>query len=247
MLWFGIFDSYKKYQRTHRLDLIRGTFVLHTRGYNAAKPLNPESNFAQLYARAATGAALQDPAPQALVKLGSRDGAEQAAYNKVYARLRPTSVEPPFMPKPPWKLVQLKSILGDGSTSGRPKEVGCLYAERSPGTYGPLKDLEVKRGCADAKLLEAEGVDLPKNIERHTWMWHADSGYIRPAIREPGRIYCLDKGKSNVCACANEQCAFQVQEAIRGHVLLNSVHSCILLIFIQKTGGRVCSLFPIVP
>lgn len=141
------------------------------------------------------------------------------------------------MPKPPWKLVQLKSILGDGSTSGRPKEVGCLYAERSPGTYGPLKDLEVKRGCADAKLLEAEGVDLPKNIERHTWMWHADSGYIRPAIREPGRIYCLDKGKSNVCACANEQCAFQVQEAIRGHVLLNSVHSCILLIFIQKTAG----------
>ena len=31
------------------LELIRGAFVLHTRGYNAKKPLHPESNFAKLY------------------------------------------------------------------------------------------------------------------------------------------------------------------------------------------------------
>lgn len=31
------------------LELIRGAFVLHTRGYNVPKPLEPTSNFARLY------------------------------------------------------------------------------------------------------------------------------------------------------------------------------------------------------
>ena len=69
------------------------------RRYNAAKPLNPESNFAQLYGRAAAGAALRDPTPHPLVPLGKRNANEQELHDRVYSKLRPTNVEPPFMPK----------------------------------------------------------------------------------------------------------------------------------------------------
>ena len=51
------------------LELIRGAFVLHTRGYNARKPLPEDSNFGRLYARAEQGAALRDDSPRALVRM----------------------------------------------------------------------------------------------------------------------------------------------------------------------------------
>ena len=38
------------------LELIRGAFVLHTRGYNVPKPLEPTSNFARLYTHVRQGA-----------------------------------------------------------------------------------------------------------------------------------------------------------------------------------------------
>ena len=168
------------------LELIRGAFVLHTRGYNARKPLPEDSNFGRLYARAKRGAALKDDSPRPLVRVGARNATEQAGYNKIYARLRPTMVEPPFMPAAPWVLLQLKT-LKQGA-----KEESCVYAERSPGTYGHLSQLEISPRCASDSILEADQPLLGKMHERHTWMWHPKTGHIRPAIREPGRIYCLD-------------------------------------------------------
>eukprot|EP00041_Stephanoeca_diplocostata_P023501 m.578799 g.578799 ORF g.578799 m.578799 type:complete len:763 (+) comp22309_c0_seq5:142-2430(+) len=164
------------------LEMIRGAFVLHTRGYNAKKPLHPESNFYQLYARAKAGALrnISDPVP--LVNTGKRSAAEDTAYAKLYARLRQTSVEPPFLPTPPWVLIQLQS----------PLVRKCLFAARSPGTYGKLSPAEVKGMCATDDVLKTQENGLPKSHEQQTWQWHMETGYIRPAIREPGRIYCLD-------------------------------------------------------
>lgn len=51
---------------------------------------------------------------------------------------------------------------------------------------------EAKGKCATSAVLEQNDIGLQKMHERQTWQWHYQSGYIRPAIREPGRIYCLD-------------------------------------------------------
>ena len=86
-------------------------------------------------------------------------------------------VEPPFMPAPPWHLVQFKALVKDA------KAESCLFAERSPGTYGHLSQLEVFPRCASDAQLATNPSDsmLSKLFERHTWMWHPESGHIRPA------------------------------------------------------------------
>lgn len=52
---------------------------------------------------------------------------------------------------------------------------------------------EAKGKCATTAILtDIHENGLPKIHERQTWQWHPNSGHVRPAIREPGRIYCLD-------------------------------------------------------
>lgn len=165
------------------LELIRGAFVLHTRGYNAKKPLNPKSNFAQLYDRAKIGAEKKINAAVPLIPTTARTPDEQESYQKIYGRLKPALVEPPFQPAPPWKLFQLQS---------KTDAALCLFAERSPGSYGKLSTAEIKSSCANDEVLASEPTPLSKAHERQTWMWYNGSGHIRPAIREPGRVYCLD-------------------------------------------------------
>eukprot|EP00040_Diaphanoeca_grandis_P003765 m.25830 g.25830 ORF g.25830 m.25830 type:complete len:718 (+) comp15181_c0_seq2:313-2466(+) len=165
------------------LELIRGAFVLHTRGYNARKPLHPKSNFAKLYALAKEGAEKKDPTPIALIPTKARTPQEQEKYESIYARMKPTHVEPPFQPPPPWKLIQLQTVQD---------EELCLFAERSAGSYGKLSTAEAVTKCANEDELKTLSNPFPKYYERHTWQWHYESGYIRPAIREPGRVYCLD-------------------------------------------------------
>jgi hypothetical protein len=100
----------------------------------------------------------------------------------VYGIDTAAQVEPPFMPSAPWTLVQLES-----NATGK-----CLFAERSPGTYGKLMAAESKGKCTTAAVLGQGDTHLHKIHERQTWQWHYQTGYVRPAIREPGRIYCLD-------------------------------------------------------
>ena len=80
------------------LELIRGAFVLHTRGYNAIKPLHPESNFAKLYKIAKDGAARQNDAPVAIIKTAVRTPDDESHYATLHKRLKPTHVDPPFQP-----------------------------------------------------------------------------------------------------------------------------------------------------
>jgi len=164
------------------LDMIRGAFVLHTRGYNARKPLSKRSNFAKLYGLVREGAAKRIDEPIPVVKISPRTPDEQRRYNETYSRLRPIQVEPPFIPAPPWTLVQLENALTKK----------CLFAERSPGMYGRLMPAQAMGKCATSTVLSQLDETLSKVHERQTWQWHGHSGHVRPAIREPGRIYCLD-------------------------------------------------------
>eukprot|EP00036_Acanthoecidae_sp_10tr_P018353 CAMPEP_0206296834 /NCGR_PEP_ID=MMETSP0106_2-20121207/5869_1 /ASSEMBLY_ACC=CAM_ASM_000206 /TAXON_ID=81532 /ORGANISM="Acanthoeca-like sp., Strain 10tr" /LENGTH=648 /DNA_ID=CAMNT_0053727497 /DNA_START=214 /DNA_END=2161 /DNA_ORIENTATION=- len=85
------------------LEMIRGAFVLHTRGYNAKKPLSNHSGFAKLYALAARRAASR-PAPRGgpgshlYRALGPRDVAEEAHFRRLLAPRGPNVVEPTFLP-----------------------------------------------------------------------------------------------------------------------------------------------------
>ena len=155
------------------LELIRGAFVLHTRGYNAIKPLHPESNFAKLYKIAKDGAARQNDAPVAIIKTAVRTPDDESHYATLHKRLKPTHVDPPFQPAPPWHLIQLEPLIATSI---------CMYAERSPGSYGALSITELRPTCTDNHTLETlehtydnglrAHVGIPKSVERHTWMYH---------------------------------------------------------------------------
>ena len=82
------------------LEMIRGAFVLHTRGYNAAKPLNKDSGFAKLYARAELLAARDGPSPSGLYRaLGQRTAKERTHFQQLVNNRGPNVVEPTFLPR----------------------------------------------------------------------------------------------------------------------------------------------------
>ena len=93
------------------LEMIRGAFVVHTRGYNVPKPLEPTSNFGMLYALARAGADRHDPTPIPLHALGKRTDVEQAHFEMLLAQRGHNVVEPTFIPPAPWTIIQIESAV----------------------------------------------------------------------------------------------------------------------------------------
>ena len=71
----------------------------------------PDPRFPVSFSRLQDGAAKQDDAPVPIMKTAARTPAEEADYATLYTRLKPTHVEPPFQPAPPWYLIQLEPVV----------------------------------------------------------------------------------------------------------------------------------------
>jgi hypothetical protein len=165
------------------LELIRGSFIIHTRAYNAAKPLGERSNFYRLYELFREGREANIPDPVPAMPLGQRSAAEEAEFDRIWtARLALTPrvnqrnvVEPPWYPKPyptsPRSRVriQLKDIPDAGL--GMHNQV-----ERNLGGNGP--------------------VGYIKGSQLQTWAWNpgppGQGGHFRPWIARPPKVLCLD-------------------------------------------------------
>lgn len=93
------------------LELIRGSFIIHTRAYNAKKPMHPESNFARLYELAREGALknLTAPVPMNPAGIGRRSPEVEESYRAAWSQrqaltpgvMRSNAVEPPWYPPKP--------------------------------------------------------------------------------------------------------------------------------------------------
>ena len=192
-----------RYTIDETLELIRGAFVLHSRAYNAKKPLNSNSGFAKLYARAATLAAANRPEPTPIVKIAPRDPEEKAAYVELLNRrgqdanlvratacpspsalalLNPTprKVDPAFIPAGPRHFVLLEAA------EPRFKNL-CLDAERNlPGqSFGGHPELRAAGDCAAALK---QRMKVGKTSVQTVFIWHPLDGYVRPAHAEPGKV-----------------------------------------------------------
>jgi hypothetical protein len=159
------------------LEFIRGAFVLHSRAYKAIKPIHPRSNYGRLYQLAAEGAKAAGIKSAPLVGIAPRSQSGEAELTVLFERRgeRDNVVDPPFVPRTPWRPVLLKSArLGS-----------CVNAVRhvKGEMYGGNPELIVTADCPAATR---------KFNETVVFLWHADGGYLRPAHREPGRVLCAD-------------------------------------------------------
>lgn len=163
------------------LELIRGSFIIHTRAYNAAKPLGLKSNFYRLYQLFQNGAAQNISKPVPAMPLGPRTAAEEADFDRIWkTRIGLTPrvnqanvVEPPWYPPLAGRqrvMVTLANSLG-GSIGMRSK------VERGLGgnaRLGYFSDTSARRSWAYNPGVPGEG------------------GYLRPWDARPARILCLD-------------------------------------------------------
>ena len=161
------------------LDWIRGSFALHTRGYNAHReaPLHPNSTFGLLYARARAVAQTRVSEGIPLTPLGPRTASERSKFAAEVNRRGHNVVEPTWLPPGPGLTVTIavptaaETVL----TGARPKSIGDTP--------------EVLLRSQRARREESE------------WQWHpgpgGQRGHLRPALRRAmgggmwGRIMCL--------------------------------------------------------
>lgn len=155
-------------------QFIRGAFVLHTRAYNADKPINPKSNYGRLYSLAAKGAASSLEVSSDLVPLKPRN---REQFEDILRRRgnEVNVVDPAFIPRGDKNFVLLKS-----ASTGN-----CVDARRGVKgeTFGGFPTLQATGNCAKTQK---------KFNETVVYMWYPEWGYLRPAHREPGRILCVD-------------------------------------------------------
>ena len=154
-------------------EFIRGAFTLHTRAYNADKPIHPKSNYGRLYKLAREGAAREEPGAAPLVRLEPRD----AAKKKALLQRRGDAVnvvDPGFVP-PGAKEYVLLSI-----------DKHCVDAPRGVKgqSFGGFPTLQLTGNCEKAQQ--------KKFNETVVYIWQPEHGYLRPAHREPGRVLCID-------------------------------------------------------
>jgi hypothetical protein len=169
------------------IELLRGTFIIHTRAYNAKKPMSPKSNFWQLYTIFRAGAELNMDSPQPIYKLGKRTAAEEVEFDRVWARRQRTTsqvnfynnIEPAWYPKGVRTRVGLKS-----------KSIGKCLAGQKKGfnELGRNPPVDAVGRCAQA---------TEKQYGRSTWAWNpghdGTGGYLRPwSVRGIARPLCLD-------------------------------------------------------
>lgn len=169
---------------TEELELLRGSFIIHTRAYNANKPLGVRSNFHRLYLlfRAGAEKGLSQSVPA--MPLGRRTPAEEEHYSLIWAKRMTLTgdvnkfnvVEPPWYPRGPRQRVQvlLTNTLGGSS----PVCMGYFMKE--------MKDL---------------GMNFPvgtfPSCSSRMWAWNpgtvpGEGGYLRPWIRTPKKVLCMD-------------------------------------------------------
>eukprot|EP00041_Stephanoeca_diplocostata_P024867 m.640383 g.640383 ORF g.640383 m.640383 type:complete len:665 (-) comp22621_c0_seq1:127-2121(-) len=184
------------------LEMIRGAFVLHTRGYNAAKPLTPASNYGRLYhgmrEKVKQIAQTQDwsahTTEHAGIKhlfrnIGPRNSSERQAFQRAVQARGPNVIEPTFVPSGNKSYMRIKSLRFRGQ---------CLTAAR-PVSMGDSPELRIQ------ECTKRDDIDL--------WLYHwiyseteddaaalsnggfSASGYLRPASKKLGggmwgRIMC---------------------------------------------------------
>jgi hypothetical protein len=161
-------------------QLIRGAFILHTRAYNADKPIHPKSNYGRLYALAAAGAAAGHDESADLVPLPPRNRTE--LEDILHRRGDNVNVvDPAFIPRGAKQFVLLKS-----AATGQ-----CVDAVRGVKgeTFGGFPTLQAGGNCAKAQT---------KFNETVVFLWYSEWGYLRPAHREPGRVLCVDALSYNI-------------------------------------------------
>ena len=162
------------------LELIRGSFIIHTRAYNAAKPLGKRSNFYRLYELFKKGALLNDPTPRSAMPLGPRTAEEEVDFDRIWnARLKLTPrvnqanvVEPPWYPPGDRKRVLISLGKPMGGSLGVHQKVDRNLGGN--GHLGYFADSNPMRAWVFTPGLAGEG------------------GHFRPWDARPAKILCLD-------------------------------------------------------
>jgi hypothetical protein len=169
-----------KFAMEETMEFIRGAFVLHTRAYNADKPINPRSNYGMLYHRAKIEASKRKSDPSDLVPLPPRNLLTKSALLQKRGDTVDV-VDPGFIPRGPLEFVLLKTDAGN-----------CIDARRGVRgqTFGGFPELSATGDCAKAQK--------SKFNETVVFMWQSKWGYLRPAHREPGRVLCVDALPLNI-------------------------------------------------
>ena len=167
------------------LEFIRGAFVLHTRAYNAEKPINPRSNYGRLYKMAADGAGSQISVP--IVATSARTEKEVAQMADLFERRGEPDkiVDPAYIPRGRRENVIIASQMYRGA---------CVNAARyvKGEMYGGLPELQATGNCDAARKGFNETV---------VFLWHPETGHLRPAHREPGCKYKSPCSVSSRFAC----------------------------------------------
>ena len=170
-------------------EFIRGAFTLHTRAYNADKPINPSSNYGRLYALAREGASKKETASRSLVLLPPRDAFKKAALLQKRGDAV-NVVDPGFVPTGTKEFV----LLSSAAIHGR-----CVDARRGVKgqSFGGFPTLQLTGNCDKAQKKFNETVVF-------IWQQTAGTGYLRPAHREPGRVLCIDALPISIFPIAKE-------------------------------------------
>lgn len=170
------------------LDLIRGSAIIHTRAYNAKKPMHPESNFAQLYelVRKLAEKNITDPIPVNPLGIGQRNASVERLYKHAWQeRLRktpgvnrPNLVEPPWFPTGTRVRVLLKSLA----------HTSCI---------GVGKQEKKEIGNNPAVVHGFECSASGRVPMKASWAWqqtpdNTAGGFLRPWTLTPKKILCLD-------------------------------------------------------
>lgn len=170
------------------LELLRGTFIIHTRAYNAKKPMAKNSNFWQLYMHFREGANKEIAESVPASPLGKRTEAEAKEFEQTWAaRLKISSdVNKYNMIEPPWYPVGFRMrVVFKSAALGT-----CLGGQKKP--YNDLG----RNPSIDAVAPCPKNQNEEKYV-RASWAWNPGTdgtgGHLRPwSPRGAARPLCLD-------------------------------------------------------
>jgi hypothetical protein len=190
------------------LELMRGTFIIHTRAYNAKKPMDLKSNFWQLYLHFREGANRNIEASVPATPIGKRTPAEQVNFDQIWkARMAVSSdVNKYNMIEPPWYPTGVRTRVSFQSSALNT----CLAGQKKGwNDLGRNPPVDAVGNCPDQQ--EGDG-----KYARSAWAWNPGTdgtgGHLRPwSPRGAARPLCLD---------ANAESAFGKRSPFGMHVVL---------------------------